>query len=58
MTTLGDKDLVNPLSNFSSKGVFTKELDVAMLKGEIDLAVHCMKDLPTTLPDGIGWWTL
>ena len=55
MTTLGDKDQIKPLSDFASKGVFTKELDQALVEHQsIDIAVHCMKDLPTTLPAGIG----
>ena len=35
------------------KGLFTKEIDAAMLRGEIDVAVHSSKDLPTLLPEGI-----
>lgn len=54
MKTLGDLSLAQPLSTFSNKGVFTKELDIALLNGTIDCAVHCMKDLPTTLPVGIS----
>lgn len=50
---MGDKDQIKPLSDFASKGVFTKELDVATLNNTIQLAVHCLKDLPTTLPDGL-----
>lgn len=53
MKTLGDKILNVPLSNFSNKGVFTKELDTALLSGHVDIAVHSMKDLPTILPDGL-----
>lgn len=54
MNTLGDIDQIKPLSDFASKGVFTKELDQALWNGQIDLAVHCMKDLPTTLPAGLA----
>jgi len=48
----GDIDLTTPLSEMGGKGVFTKALDEALLKNEIDLAVHSFKDLPTsqTLP--------
>lgn len=52
INTVGDVDM-KPLAQFEAKGVFTKELDVALLNNEIDLAVHCVKDLPTTLPEGI-----
>jgi len=54
MKTLGDKDLKSALSTFSNKGVFTKELDAALLLGEVDIAVHSMKDLPTTLESGLS----
>jgi hydroxymethylbilane synthase len=53
MNTMGDIDQIKPLSDFASKGVFTKELDVATLNDTIQLAVHCLKDLPTTLPPGL-----
>ena len=53
MNTTGDIDQIKPLTSFDSKGVFTKELDVAVLASRIDAAVHCMKDLPTTLPAGL-----
>jgi hydroxymethylbilane synthase len=49
----GDIDLVTPLYEMGVQGIFTKTLDVAMLKGEIDIAVHSMKDVPTQLPKGI-----
>jgi len=52
MTTMGDNDLIKPLSSFDSKGVFTKELDIALANNAIDIAVHCMKDLATVLPEG------
>jgi len=51
--TTGDKILDRPLAEVGGKGMFTKEIDEAMLDGRIDLAVHSMKDLPTWLPDGI-----
>lgn len=54
MTTAGDRVQDMPLSAFSEKGVFTKELDVALMAGTIDCAVHCVKDLPTTLPVGLA----
>jgi hydroxymethylbilane synthase len=53
LNTIGDVDQIKPLSSFASKGVFTKELDIALLDGRIDFAVHCMKDLPTELPTGL-----
>ncbi len=51
--TQGDKILDVALAKIGDKGLFTKELEVAMIKGEIDLAVHSMKDLPTALPEGL-----
>ena len=49
----GDLILDKPLYELGITGIFTKTLDVALLKGEIDLAVHSMKDVPTQLPKGI-----
>ena len=49
----GDIILDKPLYELGITGVFTKTLDVALLKGEIDVAVHSMKDVPTALPQGI-----
>lgn len=49
----GDKILDVALSKIGDKGLFTKELEEAMLRGEIDIAVHSLKDLPTTLPEGL-----
>lgn len=49
----GDIILDKPLYELGITGIFTKTLDIAMLKGEIDIAVHSMKDVPTTLPKGI-----
>ena len=51
--SMGDLVLDKPLHELGITGVFTKTLDVAMLKGEIDIAVHSMKDVPTVLPIGI-----
>ena len=49
----GDLSLDIPLYEMGITGVFTKVLDVAMLQGSIDIAVHSMKDVPTSLPKGI-----
>ena len=49
----GDLELELPLHELGITGVFTKTLDVAMIKGEIDIAVHSFKDVPTALPNGI-----
>lgn len=51
--TTGDMVQNRPLAEIGGKGLFTKELDDAMLSGGIDLAVHSMKDVPTVLPDSI-----
>ena len=51
--TSGDVLKDAPLSLIGGKGVFTKELEEALLDGRIDLAVHSLKDLPTVLPDGL-----
>jgi hydroxymethylbilane synthase len=51
--TQGDKILDAPLSRIGDKGLFTREIERALLDGEIDLAVHSLKDLPTVLPDGL-----
>lgn len=52
--TTGDIIQDRALSEFGGKGLFTKEIDEAMLNGRINLAVHSMKDVPTWLPDGIA----
>ena len=49
----GDLVLDQPLYELGITGIFTKTLDVALLRGEIDIAVHSMKDVPTLLPKGI-----
>ncbi|MDX1427977.1 MAG: hydroxymethylbilane synthase, partial [Salegentibacter mishustinae] len=46
----GDLNLDQPLYEMGITGIFTKTLDVAMIKGDIDIAVHSMKDVPTALP--------
>ncbi len=53
ITTTGDKILDVALSKIGDKGLFTKEIEEALLRGEIDIAVHSMKDLPTELPQGL-----
>jgi len=53
--TTGDKILDVPLAKIGGKGLFTKELDEALLDGRIDVAVHSLKDVPFQLPDGIDF---
>ena len=50
----GDKDLITPLYELGVQGIFTKNLDAALLNNKIDLAVHSMKDVPTQLAIGIS----
>lgn len=52
--TTGDKILDVPLAKIGDKGLFVKELEVALLDGSVDLAVHSMKDVPTELPGELG----
>jgi len=52
--TTGDLIQDRPLSEIGGKGLFTKELDRALLDGSIDLAVHSLKDLPTAMPEGLA----
>uniref|UniRef100_A0A8C8HJJ9 Porphobilinogen deaminase n=1 Tax=Oncorhynchus tshawytscha TaxID=74940 RepID=A0A8C8HJJ9_ONCTS len=52
MTTTGDKILDTALSKIGEKSLFTKELETALERNEVDLVVHSLKDLPTTLPPG------
>lgn len=49
----GDIDLKTPLYEMGVQGIFTRSLDIALLNGSIDIAVHSMKDVPTQLPKGI-----
>jgi hydroxymethylbilane synthase len=51
--TTGDRVTDRPLIEAGGKGLFTKELEEALFAGEIDLAVHSMKDMPALLPDGL-----
>ena len=53
ITTSGDRIKDQPLRDFGGKGLFTKEIDEALLRGDVDLAVHSMKDLPTELPSAL-----
>jgi len=57
--TSGDKFLDVPLAQMGGKGLFVKEIEEELLEGEIDLAVHSMKDVPSDLPEGlhIGFYT-
>lgn len=52
--TQGDKILDVPLAMVGGKGLFVKEIQEAMLRGEVDIAVHSMKDVPTFFPEGTG----
>jgi hydroxymethylbilane synthase len=54
MTTLGDQILDRALSQIGGKGLFVKELEVALEQGRADLAVHSLKDVPMDLPDGFS----
>ena len=49
--TTGDKIQSQPLADIGGKGLFTKEIDEALINGDIDIAVHSMKDVPTYLPE-------
>ncbi|KAL3887121.1 hypothetical protein ACJMK2_027076 [Sinanodonta woodiana] len=53
MSTVGDKILDAALSKIGEKSLFTRELEVALEEKEVDFVVHSLKDLPTTLPDGL-----
>ncbi|WP_410219010.1 hydroxymethylbilane synthase [Paracoccus sp. (in: a-proteobacteria)] len=51
--TTGDRVLDRPLSEIGGKGLFTREIEDALIQGHIDLAVHSMKDMPTLQPEGL-----
>jgi hydroxymethylbilane synthase (EC 2.5.1.61) len=53
ITTTGDKILDAPLAKIGGKGLFVKEIENALLSGEIDLAVHSLKDVPMIIPEGL-----
>ncbi len=52
--TTGDRVQDRPLSELGGKGLFTREIEDALTAGEIDIAVHSMKDMPTEQPEGLG----
>ncbi len=54
MTTQGDQIIDRPLTDIGGKGLFIKELEVAMAQGRADFAVHSLKDLPMEMPDGFS----
>ncbi|WP_022955131.1 hydroxymethylbilane synthase [Perlucidibaca piscinae] len=54
MVTRGDKILDTPLAKIGGKGLFVKELELALLEGRADIAVHSMKDVPMAFPEGLG----
>lgn len=54
VTTRGDESTDTPISEIGDEAVFTKELDHALVQGTVDLAVHSLKDIPSTVPNGIA----
>ncbi|ELY4520815.1 hydroxymethylbilane synthase [Cronobacter muytjensii] len=58
MVTRGDVILDTPLAKVGGKGLFVKELELAMLDGRADIAVHSMKDVPVEFPEGLGLVTI
>lgn len=58
MTTQGDKILDTPLAKVGGKGLFVKELEIGLLEGRADLAVHSMKDVPVDFPEGLAITTI
>ena len=58
MVTRGDVILDTPLAKVGGKGLFVKELEVALLENRADIAVHSMKDVPVEFPQGLGLVTI
>ena len=58
MVTRGDVILDTPLAKVGGKGLFVKELELALLEGRADIAVHSMKDIPVDFPEGLGLVTI
>ncbi|WP_455426193.1 hydroxymethylbilane synthase [Dryocola sp. LX212] len=58
MVTRGDVILDTPLAKVGGKGLFVKELELALLEGRADIAVHSMKDVPVEFPEGLGLVTI
>jgi hydroxymethylbilane synthase len=54
ITTTGDRFQSGPLKEIGNKGLFTKEIEEALLEGRVDLAVHSLKDMPTEIPAGLA----
>ena len=54
ISTRGDESTDTPISEIGDEAVFTKELDRALLDGDVDLAVHSLKDIPSTVPSGLA----
>lgn len=54
IVTQGDQQLEKSLTSFGGKGVFTKELEEELLQGNIDMAIHCAKDMPMEFPEGLA----
>ena len=54
LSTKGDRIQNQALSDLGGKGLFTEEIEDGLLSGDLDLAVHSMKDMATQLPDGLG----